>query len=242
MAEQDDLLSNLRKTLSEQRIESFHVLEELVPIEEQMEYFRYFERLRRENKPFVRDEEIAILYSPEASIEEKKVSMLRLATMPDVGAFRAIETYHSSPLESELKNWSAMALISGKIVLNSDLSGEQQIYISSGLGGHDNRLRFFALFATSGRQPMTDLQKEIVEREFRFQFRKAGVEIERFDLRDNYFTLLILFPIDTEVRRSIRAAVDEINQYGNFLDEKYLFTNVKILDDAEIERLMQAGR
>ena len=59
MAEQDDLLSNLRKTLSEQRIESFHILEELVPLEEQMEYFRYFERLRHKNEPFVRDEEIA---------------------------------------------------------------------------------------------------------------------------------------------------------------------------------------
>ena len=63
MSQQDDLLKNLRQTLSEQGIESFHVLEDLVPIEEQMEYFRYFDRLRRENTPFVRDEEIAILFS-----------------------------------------------------------------------------------------------------------------------------------------------------------------------------------
>ena len=242
MAEQDDLLSNLRKTLSEQRIESFHILEELVPLEEQMEYFRYFERLRHKNEPFVRDEEIAKLYSPDVSMEEKKKSMLRLATMPDVGAFRAIETYHSSPPEMELKNWSAMALVSSRIVLNSDLSGEQQIYISSGLGGHDNRLRFFALFATLDKGPMTALQKEIVEREFRFQLQQADVEIEQFDVRENYFTLLILFSVDTEVRESLNAAIEEINQYGNFLDTRYLFTNVKILSESEIEKLIAEKR
>ena len=51
----DDLLAKLRQTLEEQGIDSFHILEDLVPIEEQMEYFRYFERLRGENNPFVRD-------------------------------------------------------------------------------------------------------------------------------------------------------------------------------------------
>ncbi|HBK30019.1 MAG TPA: hypothetical protein DDZ78_00130, partial [Porphyromonadaceae bacterium] len=85
------------------------------------------------------------------------------------GAYRSIETYHSSPLEPELQNWSSMALVSSRIVLNSDLSGQQQIYISSGLGGQDKKLRFFALFAAKDRLPFTALQREIIEREFRFQ-------------------------------------------------------------------------
>ena len=62
MNDQEDILGRLRQTLNEQGIDSFHILEELVPIEEQMEYFRYFERLRKENAPFVRDEEISILF------------------------------------------------------------------------------------------------------------------------------------------------------------------------------------
>lgn len=73
MSGQDDLLAKLRQTLNEQGIDSFHILEELVPIEEQMEYFRYFDRMRRENTPpFVRDEEVAVLFSPDESIERKK--------------------------------------------------------------------------------------------------------------------------------------------------------------------------
>ena len=239
MSQQDDLLKNLRQTLSEQGIESFHVLEDLVPIEEQMEYFRYFDRLRRENSPFVRDEEIGILFSTDETIERKKKSLSRLASIPDVGAYRAIETYHSSPLEQELFNWSSMSLVGSRIILSSDLSGQQQIYVSSGLGGHEKKLRFFGLFTTNDRQPLTDLQKEIVEREFHFQLQQADVEIERFEIKDNYFTLLMLFPIDSDVRTSINEAVNEINQYGNFLDPKFLFTNVKILTEGEIDKLLE---
>lgn len=239
MSQQDDLLKNLRQTLSEQGIESFHVLEDLVPIEEQMEYFRYFDKLRRENTPFVRDEEIAILFSSEEPVERKKRSLSRLASIPDVGAYRAIETYHSSPLEPELFNWSSMSLVGSRIILSSDLSGQQQIYVSSGLGGHEKKLRFFGLFTTNNRQIFTDLQKEIVDREFRFQLQQADVEIEKFEIKENYFTLLMLFPIDSDVRTSINAAVNEINQYGNFLDPKFLFTNVKILSESEIEKLLE---
>lgn len=239
MSDQDDLLAKLRQTLNEQGIDSFHILEDLVPIEEQMEYFRYFDRLRRENNPFVRDEEVAILFSPDESIERKKKSLTLLASIPDVGAYRSIETYHSSPLEPELQHWSSMALVSSRIVLSSDLSGHQQIYISSGLGGQDKKLRFFALFTTNDRQPFTDLQKEMVEREFNFQLQKAEVIIEKFEIRDNYFTILMLFPFNKDVKSNLNAAITECNQYGNFLDTKFLFTNVKVLSKQEIEKILE---
>ena len=79
MSQQDDLLKNLRQTLSEQGIESFHVLEDLVPIEEQMEYFRYFDRLRRENSPFVRDEEIAEILAADLTLDAKCQRLVGLA-------------------------------------------------------------------------------------------------------------------------------------------------------------------
>ena len=235
----DDLLAKLRQTLEEQGIDSFHILEDLVPIEEQMEYFRYFERLRGENNPFVRDEEVAVLFSPDAPVSRKKRSLILLASIPDVGAYRSIETYHSSPLEPELTHWSSMALVSSRIVLSSDLSGQQQVYISSGLGGQDKKLRFFSLFTTADRQPFTDLQKEIVEREFRFQLEKADVIIEKLEIKANYFTIQMLFDFDKDAKTCLDAAVQECNQYGNFLDTKFLFTNVKVLSENEINNLLE---
>ncbi len=238
MSGHDDLLAKLRQTLEQQGIDSFHILEDLVPVEVQMEYFRYFEKLRRENKPFVRDKEIYLLFSPDATVERKKRSLTLLASIPDVSAYRSIETYHSSPLEPELAHWSSMALVSSRIILSSDLSGQQQVYISSGLGGQGKRLRFFSLFTTIDRQPFTDLQKQIVTREFSFQLQKANVIIEKFETKANYFTILMLFTFDKDAKSILDAAVHECNHYGNFLDPKFLFTNVKVLDDKEIESLL----
>lgn len=239
MSGHDDLLAKLRQTLEEQGIDSFHILEDLVPIEEQMEYFRYFDKLRRENEPFDRDEEVAILFSPEESVNRKRKSLTLLASIPDVGAYRSIETYHSSPQDPELEHWSSMALVSSRIILSSDLSGHQQIYISSGLGGQDKKLRFFSLFTTNNRNDLSELQKEIVEREFTFQLQKGEVEIEKFEMSDNYFTILMLFSFDKDVKSILNAAIAECNQYGNFIDSRYLFTNVKILSEKEIENLLR---
>lgn len=234
----EDVLSELRNTLNAQDIDTFHVLEELVPIEEQMTYFRYFEQLRRENKPFVRDDEVATLFSAEASIEEKKRSLSLLASIPDVAAYRCIETFHKNPPDAKLKNWSAMALLGSRIVLASDLSGRQQIYISSGLGGHDKRLRFFSLFTTTTRAHFTDFQREIIEREFRFQMQHADVKVEKFDIKENYFTILMLFSFEIDIKSTLDNAIRECNQYGNFLDNRFLFTNVKELNEGEIKTFL----
>ncbi len=236
------ILDKLRETINNQGIDSFHVLEELVPIKEQTEFFKHFDDLSARKVRFVRDSEIEMLFSPDVSIERKKESLILLSSIPDVVAYRAIETYQSSPLEPELKNWSSMALLGSRIGLDSDLSGQPQIYISSGLGGHDKKLRFFALFLSSTRENFTDLQKQIVEREFKFQLENADVDIESFDIKDNYFSILLLFPFKTDVRTILQSTIDECNQYGNFLDNKFLFTNIKVFSHEEIQYMLDNNK
>lgn len=239
MSEHDDLLERLRQTLNEQGIDSFHILEDLVPMEIQMDYFKYFDKLRKEKTDFDKDEEISILFSDNEDLERKKQSLTLLASIPDVTAYRTIETYHSSPVDVELTHWSSMALVSSRIILSSDLSGQQQVFISSGLGGHDRKLRFFSLFTTNNRQDFTDLQKEMIDREFRFHLKTVNVEIEKFEIKENYFTILLLFPFDEDIRSRLNSAVEECNQFGNFLDPKFIFTNVKILTESEIDLLIK---
>ena len=98
---------------------------------------------------------------------------------------------------------------------------------------------FFAILLLSSCVSMknfTDLQKQIIEREFKFQLNIADVDIESFDIEDNYFTILLLFPFETDVRAILQAVIEECNQYGNFLDNKFLFTNVKVFTEAEIQK------
>jgi hypothetical protein len=68
---------------------------------------------------------------------------------------------------------------------------------------------------------------------------QADVDIEKFEIEDNYFTILMLVPFDVNIKSILQAAIDECNQYGNFLDTKFLFTNVKILGEEEITNLLK---
>jgi hypothetical protein len=49
----------------------------------------------------------------------------------------------------------------------------------------------------------------------------------------------MLFPFDKDVKSNLSAAIAECNQYGNFLDAKFLFTNVKVLSEKEIENILE---
>ena len=68
---------------------------------------------------------------------------------------------------------------------------------------------------------------------------QADVDIEKFEIEDNYFTILMLVPFDVNIKSILQAAINECNQYGNFLDTKFLFTNVKILSEEEIANLLK---
>lgn len=234
----NNILNKLRTTINYNGIDSFHVLEELVPIEEQMEYFKYFDDLKERDVRFVPDSEIEILFSPDVTISRKKECIALLSSIPSVKAYRALETYQANPMEPELKNWSSIALLGSRISLDSDLSGKPQTYISSGLGGHDKKLRFFALFISPTREDFTDVQKEMIEREFRFQLEGDNVDIETFEVKANYFAILLLFPFKMDVRATLQSAIVECNQYGNFLDNKFLFTNVKVFSEDEIQKMI----
>lgn len=228
--------------IKEQGIDSFHLLEEYVPMEEQMEFFHKSEISRINVATFDKEEEVVKLFSPYEDKERKQESLLRLSSIADVDAYRTIEAFHKMSYNHELHNWATMALLNSKIVLSSTLSGQQQVYISSGLGGLNKRLRFFGLFASSDREPFTELQSKMIYREFLFQLSQNNIVIEKIDINENYFTILILFSIDEDARVTINSTIEEINKYGNFLDTKYLFTNTRVLDDDEIQKYLNKGK
>ncbi|MEA4904899.1 MAG: hypothetical protein VB075_06730 [Petrimonas sp.] len=79
----------------------------------------------------------------------------------------------------------------------------------------------------------------MIEREFSFQLQKAEVIIEKLEIRENYFTILMLFPFNKDIKSDLNVVITECNQYGNFLDSKFLFTNVKVLSEKEITNLLE---
>ena len=210
---------------------NLHVLEINVPVDKQMEYFRFSETIKSDFTDVSSvEEQIKMLASPESSPGEIKYALVFLAVSGNVKAYRAIEAYHKIHPDE----WSTMSLLQAKITLESEFSDEKQVFISTGLGGKDDRLRFFAFFKSTDRKNFSEYQKKLIEKEIPFYIRKHQGIPEEILVRDNYFTLIFLIHIRMDIKAILEEAVDECNQYGDFIDKGFIITNVKIFTEDEI--------
>ena len=240
MQDKDDVLKRFHESF-EKMGDNFHVLEHQVPIEQQMDYFKYSEQVRREVSS-LNDEDyhayMEELQNGTLTIDRKKQILSLLASSKQIRAYRLLENYVQHP-EAELANWAYMALMESRIMLESDLSGEKQIYISSGLGGKGDKLRFYALFLSEGKVPFLDYQRDVISKEFFYAFSKNDCEIERLTIEDVFVELLFLMPVRCDIRQILLNIVRECNVYGHFLSEILTVTNVKELNRDEINQIIE---
>lgn len=218
----------------------FHVLEHRVPVEQQMAYFKYSDHIRKEiGEMSDHDYESysADLQDAELSGEEKKRVLSILASSKQVRAYRLLEQYVQHP-NPELVNWAYMALMESRITLESELSGEKQVYISTGLGGKGQKLRFYVLIISFEGTSFLDYQRRIIEKEFKYALPKEDCEIERLTIGDKYVELVFLVPVKVDIKEMLEEVIHECNLYGNFLSEIFTITNVKELRPEEVRQIV----
>lgn len=215
-----------------------HILEQRVPVELQMEYFKYSEQVRKgKAKPDLTDTDYMAfresLSDPESTTDHKKYILSMLATSHQVKAYRMLEDYVQHP-DDDVSNWAYMALMESRISLESELSDEKQIYISTGLGGKGEKLRFYVLMLSKDRKPFLKYQRKVIEREFAYYLPKADCEIERLTIAEQYVELVFLIPVRVDIKMTLDQVINECNQYGDFLSDIFTITNVKELTPQEV--------
>ena len=237
MKEEGDVFKRFRDSFSKMD-GHFHILEQRVPVELQMEYFKYSEQVRKERaKPDLNDMDYTAfresLSNPESTTDYKKYILSMLATSREVIAYRMLEDYVQHP-DEDVSNWAYMALMESRISLESELSDEKQIYISTGLGGKGEKLRFYVLMLSRDRKPFLEYQRKVIEREFAYFLPKADCEIERLTIGEQYVELVFLIPVRADIKLTLDKVINECNQYGDFLSDIFTITNVKELTQQEV--------
>lgn len=240
MKDKEDIFSRFRDSFS--KIDGrFHILEQRVPVELQMEYFKYSEQIRKERGELTDieyDTFVDTLNDEETSTEYKRYVLSSLAASRQVRAYRALENYVSHPSE-DVTEWAYMALMESRISLESELCDEKQIYISTGLGGKGEKLRFYMMFPAKKNEAFNDLQRQIIEREFAYYLEREDCEIERLTIHDVFVDMVVLIPVRLNIRELLDKIIEECNLYGNFLYDSYTITNVKELTEEEIRDVLK---
>lgn len=237
MKEEGDVFKRFRDSFDKMR-GHFHILEQRVPVELQMEYFRYSEQVRKSRvKPDLTDVDLIAfrerLSDPDTTTDYKMYILSLLANSHQVQAYRMLEDYAQHP-DDDVSNWAYMALMESRISLETELSDEKQIYISTGLGGRGEKLRFYVLMLSKDRKSFLEYQRKVIEREFAYYLPKYHCEIERLTINDQYVELVFLIPVRTDIKRTLDMVINECNQYGNFLSDIFTITNVKELTPKEV--------
>ena len=193
----------------------FHVLDHRVPVEVQLAYFRYSEKLRKE-KPLdypVSDETCEELYqtllTTDGGNSVKRRLLALLAISRSVRAYRLLEEYAKEP-DPAIANWAYMAAMEARLTLES--CREPQGFL--------------------------DYQRQVIEREFAYYLERQDCEIDEARFSDHYVELLLLMPMRVDIQALMNRVIDECNQYGNFLSRTYTVTNVKELTKEEIDEFV----
>ncbi len=239
MKKEGDIFRRFHETFSKMD-GHFHILEQRVPVELQMEYFKYSEDLRKDKVDLDEDDYMIFeesLFDPEITTDYKKYILSSLATSPQVRAYRMLEEYVKHPAE-DVENWAYLALMESRISLESELSDEKQIYISTGLGGKGQKLRFYTLILSKDNDFFEEYQRQIIEREFHYYLEHADCEVERLTIGEQYIELVFLIPVKTDIKLLLDTVIEECNQYGDFLAGTFTITNVKELTGEEVMEII----
>ncbi len=219
----------------------FSVLEEQIDIDLQMKYFEFSREMKIDLEPDRVMNESENLFKEEIGHDDKKELLAKLASVERVEAFRTIERFLHNPPEG-LKEWGILAFQESKMLLESKLLDENQVFISTGLGGKGDKLRYFVVLIANMDEAFSDSQKMIIRNEFELILRKYDAEVEHFEFSGTLATIKAVVPMNVTIKSVFEEAIEECNEYGNFLIPNFIITNVKELSFDEIRDFLNKQR
>ena len=235
--EGENTFNNIEEVLN-QIPDNYKIMEEIIDLEIQKDYFELTRGLVIDPEADQLNALIAQINNPDVPVDDLKVVLVKLGLIDEVEAFRAIEKYYQAP-HPQLKEWALLSLQQSRMVLQSSLMGEQQVFISTGLGGKDNKLRYYLIFPYNEKSTLNAMQKEALSSELSFFLNRNSGEMEEIEFQEHFATTMVLLPIWTNIPELVKEILAECNQLGNFLSDDVLITNMKRFSHSEILEILE---
>ncbi len=232
MQEEENIYDKIQEIFG-QFPNNLNILEDSIDIDLQMEYFDFSKKIKKELIPENILESTDLLFQNDVATFAKKKLLVQLASLEEVTAYRTIEKYLLNP-DPMLKEWAILAFQESRMLLQSKFLDENQVFISTGLGGKGSSLRYFVVLLLKNADTFTTIQQKIIKNEFEFTLKKFNGEVEVIEFNENFASLLTIVPIKVSIRDLFNEAISESNKYGNFLRSNFIVTNVKKLTIEEI--------
>ena len=220
-------------------------MDSLIPIDEpidlstQEEYLSFSETIDLDNVDY---REVLTgsdkLFYKDTPVESKKRILILSAHLGTPESCRILERYLKGP-EANLRDWALLSLKECRMFLESVLLKEEGGFISTGLGGKDNKLRYYFIVSSNDGLPFSETHKNTLKRGFETISRKYRSQIEEINFEATYSAIGMLIPMDVPVGQIIEEGISECNKISEFLSLDYYITNVRRPTQKEILDYLQ---
>lgn len=213
------------------------ILDREIPLADQMEFIEKSDALKASSYPSaIEVVNVAILgellWRETDEIKMKEI-LVRLSSIQSPKAYRLIEDFEQSA-QGDMKNWAYLALQSLKVKLESFFLEENAILVSSGLGGKDNKLRYFAAFSLFNAEFFTSAQIKVIKSEVSFFSEKCKAEVENIQFFMNYVSIEILLPLDISIRSFFSNIINSCAELGLSMNKNMVITNTRKMTNQEV--------
>jgi hypothetical protein len=218
---------------------SFTLIDEAIDLSIQEEYFSFSETIDFDNVDYeeVLTESDKQFYE-NTPIELKKRILILLAHLGTAESCRTIEKYLKIS-DRNLRDWVLLSLKECRTFLESVLLQEEGGFISTGLGGKDNKLRYYFIVSSKDGLPFSETYRDTLRRGFETISLKYKSEIEEINFEATYAMIGILIPMHVAVGEVIEEGISECNKMSEFLSVDYYVTNATKTTPDEISKYLE---
>ena len=218
--------------------EKIQIVETNVDADVQLEFYSM---MQEEGKSDAVDDMQAIFarLSDCTDLEERKHLLVSLACTGEIEAYRFLEKYLVT-CDDDIKKWAVLACQQCQMFLESSLLDESKLYVASGLGGKDYRLRYIFVLFGKTKDEFTDFQKKVISNESKYYLEKSGSVSENLQYLCNYAICTALVPLYEDVVAIVQSIIDEVNQYGGFVKQSIFITNEKPVGKDVLDKMFDS--
>ncbi len=231
-------LQNILESTIKKSFSNVQIFEEGIDLNTQLEFEKLTKAFLKNN---AKDRDIKTLknglFNAKTTEEERKNILIELSFSDDVQAFRLLEKFNTQCVD-DFKKWATLALQKSRAHIEHSLSNEDKVYISSGLGGSGNKLRFFFVMSSKNDAEFNKLQKEILKKEIEFSVKNRAGTIEKIIFQGYFVTVLCLIPITQSLDKIFLDILKECNSLGDFLSDRVIATNTEEFDNEIIKGIL----
>tara|TARA_R110002049_G_scaffold186379_4_gene354686 strand:+ start:119 stop:814 length:696 start_codon:yes stop_codon:yes gene_type:complete len=196
----------------------FRVIENKINSEVIDEYYKIVDGLEDKNQAEIIQNQDK--WTELKSQKDIKKLLVCLSEIGDVKSYRKIEEIAKSG-KPEISDFSYVALKFARLNLENSLSDEPIGFISSELGGKENKLRCY--FVVKSKDEIEKGKESRIINELKDICNQNDSEVEEIEKHGKYILVKILVSIDY----AIGNIIDKLTSKCSFLDEEYICNNVE---------------